>query len=52
LESLIKICCENRNLVTIGQNSRELHMKIDLCKCYCCRRHKLAKKCAITWLRG
>jgi len=28
LEILIKICCENRNLVTIGPNYQELHMKI------------------------
>jgi len=28
LESLIKICCKNRNLVAIGQNYQELHMKI------------------------
>jgi hypothetical protein len=44
LESLIKICVENRNLVTIGQMYQELHMKIDLYTFYCCRRHKLAIK--------
>jgi len=30
LESLIKLCCETRNLVTTGQNYQELHMKMHI----------------------